>query len=747
MEKVRPMLRFLSLIENSNKLEEMNVHQLFYPLLILALGAGGLCSTVQAQGGMRELEYRARQHDDPVAMRKLGLIHYRGLYGYKRSYKYAAGWFEKAVREGDAESMLLLGDCYRQGKGVSKSTYRAFDLYKDAMEADKGKRKEALKKIKLLPLSDTLSWWQEQVEERKDKEAAYFLATVDEKYWDGRFSQEKADIYMVKAARMGHKKAQSAIESESLSRYLPAREKIARDGSDADLVKLAEELLASENCTPEHRKKAVEYYEEAAEDGNYDAKRWLEKEQDKSWEELADALESNQFSRTVELLRQMESPKGRDLSAVLLVALKKNRLDKKIVELILEKGADKSYSDEDRMTLLMAAISGDQPEDVVKLFIQENHHLNAALRDSGQTALMLAVQAGKPELVEALIKNGANIYAEDNNKKTALDYASSPKVREIISRAAEEKKQAEINEIFNLGTQDQFGKLVELIARQDVDTLRYLIQKGMSVKMCDAGFRDTFREASASRIEAQVCGALFEKEIMKHRFTAGFTPRVWFTYGSSLLFFAVDVGNPEIVKMLIAAGAPVNATDNFGLNALAKAVLQQKQEIVKILLESGAASSIDVAIHSECYDIVYNVVKSGSAAELRELYSNVNVLLNPPGETTSVRELVLELEPSDGIRKLVEPYLQQSSPEKGDAASNVSKEKMLSTDMLEDESSNTSGEKLWNLSQEEQKNAELGCYIGGSVMVLLGLFLLGKSRSNARKKRSLPTRHSQNQHV
>lgn len=716
----------------------MNVRQLFCPLLMLVLGAGGLCSTVQAQGGMRELEYRARQHDDPVAMRKLGLIHYRGLYGYKRSYKYAAGWFEKAVREGDAESMLLLGDCYRQGKGVSKSTYRAFDLYKDAMEEDKGKRKEALKKIKLLPLSDTLSWWQEQVEERKDKEAAYFLATVDEKYWDGRFSQEKADIYMVKAARMGHKKAQSAIESESLSRYLPAREKIARDGSDADLVKLAEELLASENCTPEHRKKAAEYYEEAAEDGNYDAKRWLEKERDKSWEELADALESNQFSRTVELLRQMESPKGRDLSAVLLVALKKNRLDKKIVELILEKGADKSYSDEDRMTLLMAAISGDQPEEVVNLFIQENHNLNAALRDSGQTALMLAVQAGKPELVEELIKNGADIHALDNNKKTVLDYATSPKVREIISSAAEEKKQAEINEIFNLGTQDQFGKLVELIARQDVDTLRYLIQKGLTVTMRDAGFRDTFREASSSRIEAQVCGSVFEKEIMKHRFTAGFNPRVWFTYGSSLLFFAVDVGNPEIVKMLIAAGAPVNATDNFGLNALAKAVLQKKQEIVKILLESGAASSIDSVIHSECYDVVYNIVKRGTSQELKELYSNVGILLNPTGETTSVRELVLELEPSDEIRILVESYLNQASPEKGDVAPNASKEEMPSTELLSPaETDNKASEKkLLDLNKDEREQAAIYCYIGGSVLVLLGISCITKSsRTLLRKTR------------
>ncbi len=702
--------------------------KLLYSLIFLVLGGCLLCDAAPGQG-IRELEARARHHDDPVAMRKLGLIHYRGLYGYKRSYKYAAGWWEKAVDEGDAESMLLLGDCYLHGKGVRKNPDRAFDLYKKAMKTDKGKRKEALKKIKTLPLSETLRWWEEQVEDENDKDAAYFLGTVDEEYWEGSFSREKADEYMVKAAQMGHKKAKDIIKNEPLSRYLPARESIAREDGDDALVKLAQELLASENCTPEHRKKAAEYYEEAAGAGNSSARYWLEKEQDKSWDELADALESNQFSRTVELLGKMKSPKARDLSAVLLFALKKTRLERNMVELIMDKGADPAYYDDNRMTLLMAAIIGEQSDEVVSLFINEKSNLNAVLSDTGQTALMLASQAGRTKIVELLIKNGADCNAVDKDNKTVESYATSAPTREIIANAVEEKKQAEINEIFNLQTQDQFVKLVELIARQDVATLRYLIQKGLPVNMLDAGFRDSFREASSSRIESQVCGVLFEKEIMKHRFTSGFNPRMWFTYGSSLLFFAVDVGNSEIVKMLIAAGAPVNAADNFGLNALAKAVLQKKQEIVKILLESGAASSIDGVIHSECYDVVYNIVKSGTSQELKDLYSNVDILLNPTGETSSVRELVMELEPTDEIRRLVEPYLNQSTTEKRDAPANASQEEMLSTESLSpvEHDNKASEKKLLDLNKDEQEQAAIYCYIGGAVLVLLGIRCFTKS--------------------
>lgn len=706
----------------------MKKYKLLYTLMFLVVGGCMLCDAAPGQG-IRELEARARHQDDPIAMRKLGLIHYRGLYGYKRSYKYAVGWWEKAVDEGDAESMLLLGDCYLQGKGVSKNPDRAFDLYKKAMKADKGKRKDALKKIKTLPLSETLYWWEDQVEDENDKDAAYFLGTVDEKYWDGDFSREKADQYMVKAAQMGHKKAQNIIKNEPLSRYLPAREAIAREGDDDELVKLAQELLDSENCTPEHRKKAVEYYEEAAAAGNSTARYWLEKEQDKSWDELADALERNQFSRTVELLGQMKSFKARDLSAVLLHALKKTRIERKMVELLIDKGAELNYYDDNRMTLLMAAIVGEQSDEVISLFINEKSILNAALKDSGQTALMLASQAGRTRIVELLIKNGADCNAVDKENKTVENHASSAPVKEIITNAVEEKKQAAINEIFSQDKQDQFVKLVELIARQDVDALSYLIQKGLPVNMLDSGFKDTFRSAASSRIESQVCGALFEKEIMKHRFTSGFNPRMWFTYGSSLLFFAVDVGNPEIVKMLIAAGAPVNATDNFGLNALAKAVMQKKKEIVNILLESGADSSIDGVIHSECYLLVNNIVKSGTSQELKELYSNVDILLNPSGETTSVRELVLELEPSDEIRRLVEPYLNQVSPEKGDAAANGAGEEMLSTELLDSTEpvNNPTEKKLLSLNKEEREQAPLYCYIGGAVLVLLGISSITKA--------------------
>ena len=49
-----------------------------------------------------------------------------------------------------------------------------------------------------------------------------------------------------------------------------------------------------------------------------------------------------------------------------------------------------------------------------------------------------------------------------------------------------------------------------------------------------------------------------------------------------------DVNQPEIIKILIKAGANVNAVRDNGLTALAIASMEGSSDIVKILIDAGA---------------------------------------------------------------------------------------------------------------------------------------------------------------
>ena len=57
--------------------------------------------------------------------------------------------------------------------------------------------------------------------------------------------------------------------------------------------------------------------------------------------------------------------------------------------------------------------------------------------------------------------------------------------------------------------------------------------------------------------------------------------------GTPLLHIAVDNGNDEMVKLLLANNAKVKARDQYGLTALVYALKGQHTEIIKLIKEAG----------------------------------------------------------------------------------------------------------------------------------------------------------------
>lgn len=86
----------------------------------------------------------------------------------------------------------------------------------------------------------------------------------------------------------------------------------------------------------------------------------------------------------------------------------------------IEAGADINANAGEGTALMCAAFGGHQ--NILELLIRLGADVNAKT-EYGETALMYGAKNGKRDTVELLIKSGANINAKDDDGETALIYA------------------------------------------------------------------------------------------------------------------------------------------------------------------------------------------------------------------------------------------------------------------------------------------------------------------------------------
>jgi ankyrin repeat protein len=100
--------------------------------------------------------------------------------------------------------------------------------------------------------------------------------------------------------------------------------------------------------------------------------------------------------------------------------------------------------------------------------------------------------------------------------------------------------------------------------------------------------------AMASELEDRFLLAVRTGDIagVKAALASGVNVNTKFRYDRMALSFAADRGNPEVVKVLLEAGADVNARDTFyGMTAMSQALNKKHVPIVRLLLDKGADNS------------------------------------------------------------------------------------------------------------------------------------------------------------
>jgi ankyrin repeat protein len=155
---------------------------------------------------------------------------------------------------------------------------------------------------------------------------------------------------------------------------------------------------------------------------------------------LQQALDKKDTVAALELLKGGSDINGMDSygSSALMTACR--WADEPMVSFILRHGAtaDNPKSPKGR-TCLMIACAYYSGKSICRMLIDKGANVNAAAND-GTTPLMLAAQNAKLDVVELLLKAGANPKAKDAAGRTALDYARKADVGDYRKQSVKDTR-------------------------------------------------------------------------------------------------------------------------------------------------------------------------------------------------------------------------------------------------------------------------------------------------------------------
>jgi len=235
-----------------------------------------------------------------------------------------------------------------------------------------------------------------------------------------------------------------------------------------------------------------------------------------------------------------------------------------IVQLLLDRDVDIEVKDNDGKTaLLHAAETG--TETVTQLLLDQGAAIEVQERD-GRTSLSYAAEHGNKHIVQLLLAQNANVAAEDNIGKTPFlwimaireDYGHT---RPYISPLAATK---ELN-----------GNL----ALSDYQTRLMLLEQQNKKRMMLAESENTARFEGTLDDRVNIIQLMLAKDAKLNAKKSD---------GKTALICAVQQGWDPVVQLLLDEGADIEAKDNHGKTALLYAADNGRDIIVQLLLSKDA---------------------------------------------------------------------------------------------------------------------------------------------------------------
>jgi ankyrin repeat protein len=241
--------------------------------------------------------------------------------------------------------------------------------------------------------------------------------------------------------------------------------------------------------------------------------------------------------------------------------------DVEIIRALLDAGARVNAKTPEGSTALLLAAERGHTE-AVKVLLAAKSETDTAvfMNGGGRTPLMHALSAGNVEMARALLEAGASVFVTTSYGATALRFAmwhDSPEMRQIVRRML--AAGAEVD----AGRSPAPPRTVDPLApgQASIDVAR-AIRNAEGTALGDIAARGS---AEMARILLDA-GARVDARQMN-----------WTTP----LMLAATAGNAPVVRLLLEAGADVHARDATGQTALDLAIARDRHEIVQLLRDAG----------------------------------------------------------------------------------------------------------------------------------------------------------------
>ncbi|MFN2502202.1 MAG: ankyrin repeat domain-containing protein [Pyrinomonadaceae bacterium] len=332
---------------------------------------------------------------------------------------------------------------------------------------------------------------------------------------------------------------------------------------------------------------------------------------------------------------------------LLFKAIKERNLDS--VKKLIAAKADVNARDEEEKTTLQQAAENYLPGgEILKALIAGG----AEVKWGGVEALRMQ-QANQAEIIKILIKAGFNVNSSDAKGNTAIFYTDAENLDLLIGAGSNVNAKntdgrtplletgGDLNTIkkliaakANVNDQDNDGDTVLMLSARfgNVDAIKALYEAGAKINLKDEAGRTALDHAIAN-LKATPPGS--QKETQE---TIKFLESVGGKTGNSiekrppdekakLLFKAVESGDLDAVKKLIAAGVNVKAKkDGDGKTPLIVAAENFVEDgvILKALIDAGAdlkrdeLEAIKSATDDDQHEVVKFLIKSGFDVNKRD---------------------------------------------------------------------------------------------------------------------------------